>query len=890
MHRPANMADENISPLPIRPRGSSTYSMGSVGTASNTSGQPSRRTSTTSLKKEKKELHNLAVLLALEKDDNRQLRQLVEDLRTELTRQGLRTEKAENELVEVTRKFMTMNQERLEALHEVTRLRGQLKLYEFHLNTAKAEIRRGQRFIDELNARRVEAEKLVSDTKNAKDRLSQELLAREWKDEGMKEGFIQGMERARAEAEAFLTMSDQLTEQAVLPDTGRRESSTMGGDGDSFYYRTDDETRRQSSTTDFTVFTRPETPVAHNPPSAPPPQDVAHPHDDDDDDDDPPPIPIPNPRPPTGDIRPIIIHNAPPSPRHPPVQIPPEGFIPITGASGDIVLPPSHELAPPPPIPSPGPSFVPLKDEAKLVPPPGALYTVNMMHSHPHPHPHPRSHPHPHPHPHPQSHSHSHRHHHPGSPESNSTTISQFEMVNVNDGFPKHSPMSAIPEVASERNSPIPSMNSSGAGAQDLHRNTSLRSQRSSPHPHPHSSHLTRAPSRQEDHRSHHSQSPHEHNLNRKSSLTSAASSSRRTKTPDKYGIYQRSTSPSQQGVSGGSISRGRTPSMPMPMTMPVASGGPAHTHGHGHAPSNILDDTTFINKTPKARTDELPEVSNFNPRRSDPLADTSFLTKTPRSRPDDLPDEYGGNNREPAPVIPTQAPSGPSSARPHMSAGIYTRPYPSSLQPDMGGGMFPSPSWHSEESSANYNVDIESPTPPQSEQFEENPREFREYLSASDAARPLPVSPRTQPSNMLHSVPMPGTPIATPGGIFIPTGPPSPSPGRRSSSPHPPSPNRPASPLGPRGMPGDFGYVGAIAGGPDESEPPVIPNVEELLRPHDSDEDSDAASSGFHSTRTLTTPPITVPTPNTGKGKGRGGGPGGASAGGARGGKKKKR
>jgi hypothetical protein len=321
-------------------------------------------------------------------------------------------------------------------------------LYEVHLNGAKAELRKAQAVIDQLDARRLEAEKLASVTKSAKRRLSQELLAREWKDEGMKEGFIQGMERARAEADAFLTMSDQITESAVLPSTNPRESSNLEGDGDSYYYTDDETTRRHSSTTDFTTFTRPETPPARDPPPAPPPAPPAQPvppqpshHDHRDTHEDEPPIPVPMPRSSSGDIRPIIIHNAPPSPRHPPVHIPLDGFIPVTDDSSHIVLPPSHELAPPPPITSPLPTFVPLQEDTKIIPPPGSVY-INMMRPH--------------------------RHHHPGSPESNSTTISQFEMVN--DTFPKHSPMSAIPEVASERNSPIPSM----SGAQDLHRNTSL--------------------------------------------------------------------------------------------------------------------------------------------------------------------------------------------------------------------------------------------------------------------------------------------------------------------------------------------------------------------------------------------------------------------------------
>lgn len=150
------------------------------------------------------------------------------------------------------------------------------------------------------------------------------------------------------------------------------------------------------------------------------------------------PTPIPTPRRstypdmvrPDGEIHPTPIHNIPPSPRHHHVNIPPEGFIPETGPDSVIRLPPPHEFTRPALSRSPSPPLPGIpegdEDEPLIIPPP----------SHTH-------------------HSHNHR---TFSPESNSTTISQFEMVNdprsTSNG--RRTPMTVIHEAASSHASPRP--------------------------------------------------------------------------------------------------------------------------------------------------------------------------------------------------------------------------------------------------------------------------------------------------------------------------------------------------------------------------------------------------------------------------------------------------
>ncbi|THV06690.1 hypothetical protein K435DRAFT_451385 [Dendrothele bispora CBS 962.96] len=850
------MFDENVNPLPTRLRmPSNSTLMGSGTTPRSVSDQQSRRSSSTTLKKEnlKKDFSTLTARLALEEQDNRQLRDLLEIRRKELAVANARADRAEDDLVQVTSRFMAANQERLNALREITHLKGQLELYKAWLNAAKAEIHRGQAFINQINKSREEAEKSAASYKSAKRKLSQDLLAREWKDEGIKQGFLQGMERARAEVEAFEALREENSEPPVIPPRYERDSGVTEDDTYTFQ---DDETqtsRRQSYHTDFTTITRPETPTnVDTAPPPPPPSHIPYPPPDPHNEE---PYPIPIPPPGThhldsGDIRPVAIHNIPSSPRHPPVHIPLDGFIPVADTASNITLPPQHELAPPPPITSPSPSFVPLGD-TKFVPPPGMMYTPNMTTGY--------------------------RPAHASSPESNSTTFSEFEMIN--NAPARYSPQMSVIHEASERNSPIPSAN----GGHDLHRNTSLRSSKSSRHsPAPQSQAGPRPPSRQDDHRSHHSQSPvAQRSLNRRPSIA-ASTSSRHGKASDIYGIYTRPTS--SHGSSGG-------------RNTPAMGGAP----GAGYAPNPYED--RFGTRTPKARAQDLPEAA----RRPTPLDDTSFLTKTPKARPEDLPDDtdeddFNRHREPPHVVIPRQPDSGTSPTMHRSSPGIYTGPY---LNPHRPSSVQPSPSWHSE-NSANIGVDVESPTPPRkdAQQFEENPREFREFLGPSDAERaPLPMmmSPSqsnhtqlySQPSNTLHSVPAPGTPIFTPGGgIFIPTGPPSPSPGVGGGSNLRPSSPRPPSPSGPRNMPG--GYMDPLAGGLDESQPPVIPDPTILRKAQESDTESDGVLSSAVQSAFTTSPitsnvarqlPPSAPAAST-RGKGRGG----AAATAGRGGKKKKR
>jgi hypothetical protein len=133
------------------------------------------------------------------------------------------------------------------------------------------------------------------------------------------------------------------------------------------------------------------------------------------------------------DIRPRSIRNASPSVRHSQVSIPPEGYIPALGADHLIRIPPPHELSRPPPTPERPPS-PPLPESGDTAQTTG-IPRPNTAH-------------------HPQKA----RHH--SSPESNSTALSQFDMVNDPDyATGRRSPLSVIHEVLSTHTSPNPEFN-----------------------------------------------------------------------------------------------------------------------------------------------------------------------------------------------------------------------------------------------------------------------------------------------------------------------------------------------------------------------------------------------------------------------------------------------
>jgi hypothetical protein len=216
------------------------------------------------------------------------------------------------------------------------------------------------------------------------------------REEGRRIGIREGLERGR-------TIGFQ--EARFMSDTDEDAESYDGDDLPDYIGR------RRSHYIASSEDMQPPTQNAHPPP---PP--------------DPDPVPIPSPET-VGripDIRLTSYRNAPPSVRHSAVPIPPEGYIPSIGADHIIRIPPPHEFSRPPPTPERTPSPLPVSEDVPQ--------TNGVSQSH-----------------------RAQTARHQSSPGSNSTSLSQLELVNdPTYGAGRRSPLSVIHEVLSAHTSPNP--------------------------------------------------------------------------------------------------------------------------------------------------------------------------------------------------------------------------------------------------------------------------------------------------------------------------------------------------------------------------------------------------------------------------------------------------
>ncbi|KAJ3977814.1 hypothetical protein EV361DRAFT_467917 [Lentinula raphanica] len=448
---------ENAIPMPIPLRTSmassgNTSRRSSTDTRTTRTGHSSSSTRTKDRHKTSSSSRELAVLYAVEKHKSESLQLSLDEAHRELAAQRRRIEEAETNLLEVTSAFMKANKERLEALHDAAVATEERELYRLQLSAAQSDIDKAHHVVRTIDQRRVKAEEDAAKYQRSARELREKQLILAAREEGRRVGFREGLQRARAEV-GFLDI-DQ-TGYVTPPNRNPLESlSDVDEDRSTIYSDEIDEPisppRAMPSEPPSVRERSPD--IQPQPlPRSPPPRHT--------------PAPAAPPRPSsrsttaTGQIHPIPYHNIPPSPRHPPVNIPPDGMIPLDSSDGNgIVLPPPHELSPMPPImelsPAPAPPPVIEEEEPRIVPPPGSHHRSPMYASHPDYHP-------------------GHSYRGQSSPESSSTAMSQFDMLAEPQSMMANlSPMSAIPEVASGFTSPnVPSMQGG-----DLHRSGSMRS------------------------------------------------------------------------------------------------------------------------------------------------------------------------------------------------------------------------------------------------------------------------------------------------------------------------------------------------------------------------------------------------------------------------------
>ena len=326
-------------------------------------------------------------------DLKRTLYTLTEQLKAERQR----ADAAENKTREVLALFKSANEAKISAEQASARANEELRLYKLQYENAREELRRAQKLIDALEQQRVDAEEVAAKARSTARKLKEEKIFMEAKEAGRRQGLEEGLaqgramgyeegraagyERGRVDTERAYTSAPVTEMDYETPRARQYEPVQVSRPSSS------EESERDLPTGHYTQ------PLDDNLPVPPPVTTPAH-------------IPTPAPQPVVPPrTPPISIHNVL-SPSHPPVDIPPDGWIPSVD-DGRIRLPPPHEMAPPPPTPSPPLSAVlnnvkNIPDEPVMIPPPA------------NPEPEPSRRP---------------KHRRRNSNESQSTTMSQFEIL-----------------------------------------------------------------------------------------------------------------------------------------------------------------------------------------------------------------------------------------------------------------------------------------------------------------------------------------------------------------------------------------------------------------------------------------------------------------------------
>ena len=304
----------------------------------------SKRSSTRSARDRKSHLTSrskeIVRLLVAEESESHGLRTMVQTLSERLGKEADRADAAEARAQEAVLRFKQVNEARITAQREAARANEELALYKLQLDNAQHEIRRAQELLDALEAQRFEAEEAAARARSTARKLKEERLVQIARDEGRVAGIKEGMARGRALGYEEGRADGYARGRIGGSRGGSREGSppvVVPFAEESFNTNNivpPSDSADQSAQDDS--IPRAEKIVVHSPPTEPlrksPPQD--------------------------SEIHPILVHNAPASPQHIPLDYPPEGWIPTI--EGDrIRLPPPHELSPSPFSPSLTPSHTP---------------------------------------------------------------------------------------------------------------------------------------------------------------------------------------------------------------------------------------------------------------------------------------------------------------------------------------------------------------------------------------------------------------------------------------------------------------------------------------------------------------------------------------------------
>ena len=308
--------------------------------------------------------------------ETKDLRKMLASVSEQLKAETQRADEAEIRAREAALRFKSMHDAKVQAQQDAERHKQTLELYKLQLENAQREINKAQQIIDTLEAQRIEAEEVAARARTTARKLKEEKLATLAREEGRREGYEEGLaqgrslgfEEGRAEgyargraaaARSVRRYADEMVEtpvdeQSVVDEPVPRQAGSSSSHSSSSprprYMRS--RSLREGSPGPVRA-------------SSPGPSRTMTPR----------PMPAEPPKDP--EIHPIPV-NFSQSPGHPPVDFPPDNYIPKMDDDGRIRLPPQHEMGPPPPTPSPPPAQAlhnvnpPPNERPIMVPPPVA--------------------------------------------------------------------------------------------------------------------------------------------------------------------------------------------------------------------------------------------------------------------------------------------------------------------------------------------------------------------------------------------------------------------------------------------------------------------------------------------------------------------------------------
>ncbi|KAI0704227.1 hypothetical protein C8T65DRAFT_654292 [Cerioporus squamosus] len=360
-------------------------------------------------------------LMPRDRHDSTSLRTALAITTERLEGETRRADDAERRVLEVLRKLRAAHEATMLAQAEASRAKEELTLFKYRFEDAQREILRAQELVNELEQAKLEAESEAARARSTARRYREHQLIARAREEGRLEGLQEGMSRGRTMGYEEATGADDPRERRYVPPTvedvpeeeeeeeppaPQYRSQTPGPA--EIRVRTPAPEFRSRTPGSSVMSSGRVTPPARRPPSRfstsrasqrPHVSDAAHfaptlpvptvvtpinaPSPSHSRADTPSGMPVPHPAPRSlddneGEIpAPIPIHEPQPSPVHPPVDIPPDGYIPYADRGEEIYLPPPHELSRPitPASPTPPPAAAihpvqPPQPSTSMAPPP----------------------------------------------------------------------------------------------------------------------------------------------------------------------------------------------------------------------------------------------------------------------------------------------------------------------------------------------------------------------------------------------------------------------------------------------------------------------------------------------------------------------------------------